>query len=173
MNILDIIIAIILVFAFVRGLLNGLFSEIASLVAIMIGIFCAANYSYIIETFLNDFQFNWSNQTLKIVSFAATFLAVVLVVILIGKVLTKIADLTALGLLNKILGGIFSTLKSIVILSVIFLFFDRFNNKIPFVKQETLEESVLYQPINSFIPTVFPNILEMEIPSLDIQDKFL
>ena len=80
---------------------------------------------------------NWSDQTNGIVAFAITFLVVVIVIIMIGKILTKIADVAALGMLNKILGGEFRT-KRALILSIIFTFFGRVNNTIPFIKQETL-----------------------------------
>ncbi len=170
MNVFDIVITVILLFAFVRGIINGFFSEVASLIAVISGVFFAIHFSYHIESFLNEFNLDWSDKTIKIVSFAITFLLVVFAVILVGKLLTKLAKLTSLGLLNKILGGVFSTLKSVLILSVIFLFFDKFNKTIPFVKEKTLEESVLYYPINSIVPTIFPSILDIENPSFNFFD---
>ena len=77
MNVFDIIIAVILLFAAVRGFMKGLFSEVASLVAIVAGVFCAIHFSYYVEYFLNDSVLKWSHQTNKIVAFAVTFLAVV------------------------------------------------------------------------------------------------
>ena len=171
MNVFDVIITVILLFTFVRGLMNGLFAEVASLVALIAGVFCAIHFSYYAEDFLNGSVLQWSAQTNKIVAFIATFLLVVFVVIFIGKVLTKLADITALGLLNKILGGIFSVLKSALILSVIFLFFDKFNRTIPFVDKEMLDESALYHPIKSIVPTLFPAILDEENPSLQFVEE--
>lgn len=172
MNVFDVIIAVILGFTFVRGLMNGFFAEVASLVALIAGVFCAIHFSYYVEDFLKGSVLEWSTQTNKIVAFVATFLFVVFVVIFIGKVLTKLADITALGLLNKILGGLFSVLKAALFLSVIFLFFDKFNRTIPFVDKKMLDESVLYHPIKSIVPTLFPAILDKENPSLQfIDDK--
>ncbi|APZ45866.1 colicin V production protein [Polaribacter reichenbachii] len=166
MNVIDIIIAVILIFAAVRGFMTGLFSSIASLVAIVAGVFCAIHFSYYVEYELNDSVLEWSHQTNKIVAFAVTFLFVVLAIIFVGKLLTKLADITALGLLNKILGGIFGALKWSLILSVIFLLFDKFNKTIPFVDKEMLDSSVLYYPVKSIIPTLFPAIMDDENPSL-------
>lgn len=172
MNVFDVIIAVILLFAFVRGLMNGLFAEVASLVALIAGVFCAIHFSYYAENFLNGSVLKWSHQTNKIVAFVVTFLFVVFAVIFVGKILTKLADITALGLLNKILGGLFSILKSALILSVIFLFFDKFNRTIPFVDKKMLDESILYYPIKSIVPTLFPAILDEENPSLQfVKDK--
>ena len=166
MNVIDIIIAVILIFAAVRGFMIGLFSAIASLVAIVAGVFCAIHFSYYLENMLNDSVLDWSHQTYKIVAFGVTFLIVVLTIIFIGKLLTKLADITALGLLNKILGAIFGALKWSLILSVIFLFFDKFNKTIPFIEKDTLDKSILYSPVKSVIPTLFPAILNEDNPSL-------
>lgn len=166
MNVIDIIITVILIFAAVRGFMIGLFSAVASLVAIVAGVFCAIHFSYHIEYLLHDTVLEWSDKTFKIVAFALTFLIVVLAIIFLGKLLTKLADITALGLLNKILGAIFGTLKWSLILSVIFLLFDKFNKTIPFVEKETLDESVLYSPVKSIIPTLFPAIMDKDNPSL-------
>lgn len=166
MNVIDIIIAVILIFAAVRGFMTGLFSAIASLVAIVAGVFCAIHFSYYVEYALNDSVLDWSHQTNKIVAFAVTFLVVVLGVIFVGKLLTKLADITALGLLNKIMGGIFGALKWSLLLSVIFLLFDKFNKTIPFVDKKMLNNSVLYYPVKSMVPTLFPSIMDKDNPSL-------
>lgn len=166
MNVIDIIIAAVLIFAAVRGFMTGLFSAVASLVAIVAGVFCAIHFSYYVEYALNDSVLEWSHQTNKIVAFAVTFLAVVLAIIFIGKLLTKLADITALGLLNKILGGVFGALKWSLLLSVIFLIFHKFNKSIPFVDKKMLDNSVLYHPVKSMVPTIFPSVMDKENSSL-------
>ena len=100
-------------------------------------------------------------------AFAVTFLGVVLAIVFIGKILTKLADITALGLINKILGAVFGSLKWALILSVLLLFFDKFNKTIPFVEKEMLDESVMFYPIKSIIPTLIPSIMDEDNPSLN------
>jgi membrane protein required for colicin V production len=166
MNIFDIIIGAILLFAMVRGFMKGFFAEVASLVAIVAGIFCAIHFSHHLEGFLSESTREWSSKTYKIMAFVITFLTVVISIIVIGKILTKLADITALGILNKILGGIFGGLKSAIILSLIFLIFDRLNSTIPFIDKETLDKSILYVPVKSIMPTLIPSILDKSNPSL-------
>lgn len=161
MNIFDIIIGVLLLFAFVRGIMKGFFAEVASLVAIIAGVFVAIHNAHYLEGYLASASYiDWSDETNRIVAFAVTFLMVVLVVIVIGKILTKIADITALGMLNKLLGGVFGTLKIALILSVVFTFFGSINSTIPFVKQETLDESILYNPVKKIAPALFPSIIK-------------
>ena len=79
------------------------------------------------------------------------------------------ADFAALGLINKILGGVFALLKSVVILSVIFVFFARINSTIPFVGKDTLDTSILYAPVKEIVPTIFPSIIR----EIDSKEKEL
>ena len=162
LNVFDIVILVILVFSFVRGFMKGFFIEVASLIAIFLGAYAAINYSGSVELLLKESVLEWSDQTFRIVSFVLTFLTVVIIVITIGKILTKLADITALGLANKLMGGVFSVLKSALILSIIFVFFGRVNDTLPFVKEETLNESTFYRPIKEIATTLFPSIIKKE-----------
>ena len=159
MNIFDIIIASLLLFGFVRGVIKGLFVEVASLVALIAGVYGAINFSYFASDFLKDYV-SWKPEYISLASFAITFVVIIVVIALLGKLLTKIADFAALGIMNKILGGIFGALKIGLILSVVFIFFGKMNNTIPFVKQETLEKSILYKPVKKIAPLIFPSIIK-------------
>ena len=159
MNIFDIVIAVILIFAFVRGFMKGFFVEIASLIALIGGIYGAIYFSYFAADILKRYV-DWSENYITLTAFAVTFIAIVIAVSSLGKVFTKMANFVALGMVNKILGGVFALLKSAVILSVIFVFIARLNNIIHFIEKETLETSVLYTPVKKIVPTIFPKIIE-------------
>jgi membrane protein required for colicin V production len=79
---------------------------------------------------------------------------------MLGKLFTKLADFAYLGWINKALGGVFGTLKLALILSVLIMIFDRFNDTIPFVNKEAKEQSILYEPIKKLAPTLFPNLIK-------------
>jgi len=159
MNVLDIIIAVLLIISFVRGILKGFFIEVASLIALIGGVYGSIHFSSFAADFLKE-KVNWSENYITLAAFAITFIVIVIAVSLLGKALTKMADLAALGLINKIFGGVFALLKSVVILSVVFVFFGRINSMLPFVKKETLDESILYQPIKTLVSNFFPSIID-------------
>jgi len=161
MNTLDIIIAALLLFGFVRGLMKGLFVEVASLVALVAGVYGAIHFSYFLGDWLKN-SLDWDEKYITLVAFAGTFVAIILVIALMGKILTKIADFASLGILNKILGGVFGALKIGLILSVIFIFFGKINDTIPFVKKESLNESILFHPVKKIAPMIFPSIIKGE-----------
>jgi membrane protein required for colicin V production len=161
MNIFDIIITALLLFGFVRGLVKGLFVEVASLVALIGGVYGAIHFSYLISNFLKEYV-TWNTEYISLAAFAITFIVIIVVISLLGKALTKIANFASLGIINKILGGVFGVLKIGLILSVVFIFFGKMNETIPFIKKETLEESILYRPVKKITPTIFPSIINGE-----------
>jgi membrane protein required for colicin V production len=164
MNIFDIIITSLLLFGFVRGLIKGLFVEVASLAALIGGVYGAIHFSYLISNFLKEYV-TWNTEYISLASFAITFVVIIVIVALLGKTLTKIANFASLGIINKILGGVFGVLKIGLILSVVFIFFGKMNDTIPFIKKQTLEESILYSPVKKISPTIFPSIIKEEAES--------
>lgn len=161
MSFLDIVIGILLVWGLYKGLKNGLFVEVASLVALIAGIYGAIHFSYITGEYLAE-RFDWSEQYLKIAAFLITFFAIIIVVNLAGKFLTKIADFAMLGLLNKVAGGIFGMLKVAVILGALLIFFERLTSSFDIINEETKQESVFYEPIKEIGALVFSLVLEDE-----------
>ena len=171
MNVFDIVIAALLIFGFVRGVMKGLFVEVASLAALIGGVYGAIHFSYFIGDFLKE-AVSWDQEYVSLAAFAGTFITIIVTIALLGKMLTKLADFAALGVINKILGGVFGAIKIGLILSVIFIFFGKMNDTIPFVKKETLDESILYAPVKKIAPTIFPSIIknedELVLPDLNI-----
>ena len=161
MNIFDIIITALLLFGFVRGLVKGLFVEVASLAALIGGVYGAIHFSYLISNFLKEYV-TWNTEYISLAAFAITFILIIVVISLLGKALTKIANFASLGIINKILGGVFGVLKIGLILSVVFIFFGKMNDTIPFIEKQTLEESILYSPVKKIAPTIFPSIINGE-----------
>lgn len=159
MNVFDIIIASLLLFGFIKGLMKGLFVEIASLVALVAGVYGAIHFSYFLGDWMESL-FDWSDQYITLTAFAGTFVVIIVVIALMGKILTKIADFASLGILNKLLGGLFGALKIGLILSVVFIFFGRMNDAIPFVSKESLDQSILFNPVKKIAPLIFPSIIK-------------
>ncbi len=161
MSVLDIILGALLLFGLINGFIKGLFVEIASLLALILGVYGAIHFSDFAADLLQS-RFDWSEKTINITAFAITFVIIVLAISLAGKALTKIADFAALGIINKLLGGVFGALKIGLILSVVLIVFDKMNRTLPFVDESELEDSVLYKPVKSLAPTIFPSIIKSD-----------
>lgn len=166
MSVIDIIIAALLLFGFIKGLLKGLFGEIAALVALVAGIYGSIHFSYFVKNQLVE-HVSWEPRYISLASFAITFIIIALSISLLGKLLTKIADFAALGLINKILGGCFGALKIGLIISVALMFFDKINKTIPFVGKEEVKQSILFEPIKQIVPSIFPDLIKGFDPTED------
>ena len=160
----------LILFGLIRGFIKGLFVEVASLVALFAGVYGSIHFSNYATAFLQS-KVDWDEKTINITAFAITFVIIVLAVALAGKALTKLADFAALGILNKILGGVFGVLKMGLILSVVLIVFNRINVLLPMASEEELENSVLYTPIKSLVPTIFPNILNADESPNETEDN--
>lgn len=159
MNFLDIVLGLLLIYGLYKGLTNGLFVEIASIIALIAGIYGAIHFSYIAADYLSN-NMNWNERYINITSFIVTFIIIVIVVHLAGKFLTKIADFAMLGLINKLAGAVFGTLKVAVIAGAVLVFFDRINSTVNFINEDTKKESILYEPIKEIGALVFSKVLK-------------
>ena len=157
MGFLDIILCALLVFAFYKGVVNGLFIELASLVSLILGIYFALKFSSFMKEILIGIV-KWNPNTIQVVAFALTFIIVVIAINLLGKFLTGIANLAFLGWLNKIGGGFFRVLKTVLIVSVVFSVFEKINYNNFIAKKETLDNSIFFNPIQKIAGYVFPSI---------------
>lgn len=161
MNTIDIVIGIILLVGAVSGFMKGLFVEVTTLVGLVLGIYGAIHFSYFLSDFLKS-SVSWDESMIQLVSFAGTFLIILIVLILLGKTMTKIAETLALGFFNKIVGAVFGFLKYALILSIVLLVYDEINASLRFVEKEKTESSILYEPIKNLAPTLFPKIVKVE-----------
>lgn len=159
MNFLDIIFGVLLLLGLWKGLKNGLLIEIASIIALIAGIYGAIQFSYITGNYLSD-RMEWNEQYISITAFIITFIIIVLIVHVIGKLLTKILDLAMLGLFNKIAGGIFGVLKVAVILGAFLIFLEGLTFNLSFLDEEVKNESKLYQPLKQIGAFVFDSVLQ-------------
>lgn len=158
MSVIDIVLGALILFGLVRGFMKGFFVEVSSLIALVAGIYGAIHFSNFAAEFLQT-KTEWNEKTINIVAFAVTFIIIVLAIALAGKALTKLADFAALGIINKLLGGVFGALKIALILSVVLNIFDKLNSTITFVDEENIEETILYKPVKEIFPMIFPNLL--------------
>lgn len=155
MHWLDIALLIPLLLAAWRGFRRGLILELATLVGLGLGIFIGLRFSNFAADLLTE-NLDIQGEHLPILSFAITFLAVVIAVFLLGKMLEKVIKIMALSFLNKLAGLSFSVLKVALILSVIIVIFDRFNHDLEFIKNSELENSLSYRYLKSGGELVLP-----------------
>ncbi len=157
MSFLDIILGVLLIYAMYNGLKNGFFVEFASLISLVVGIFIAIKFSYLLRSIIES-HVSWSPKVIEITAFGLTFLIVLIAINTLAKVFTGIADFAYLGWLNKLGGAAFSVLKTVLMLSIVFNLFQKININNFIVKQETLDNSMFYNPIQELSKFIYPSL---------------
>lgn len=164
MNFLDIIIIIPIIWGAYKGFSKGLISELSTLTALILGIWGAISFSSFIANFLIN-NFNFSDKYVPIISFALTFILIIIAVHFIAKLLTKLIKAVSLNFLNKITGAAFGILKFGLIISIVIVIINKINSDLKFMSVETTNNSILYKPIEKISTTVFPSLKDFNAKS--------
>lgn len=157
MSFFDIIVAALLAFSLYKGIKNGLFVEVASFISLLLGIYIAIKFSSFMKELIMK-HVSWNPNTIQITAFILTFILVVIGIYFLAKILTGIADFAFLGLPNKLGGGFFRILKTILILSIFIALFEKINFNNTFAKKETLDHSIFYNPVKKVAAFVYPSV---------------
>lgn len=139
---LDIFIGIILILALVRGLMNGFVKELASTIGFLLGLFVAATCYQTLGEYLTV-DGSEVNMFTSIVAFLLLWIIVPIIFGLLATLITKALDLTALGIANRIGGGILSMAKYLVLLSCVLNVMVSLN----ILNNERTEGSVMLEPV--------------------------
>ncbi|MDZ7739318.1 MAG: CvpA family protein [Bacteroidales bacterium] len=157
MNYIDIIILVLLAWALFRGFKNGLFIEIASIAALVLGIWGSIRFSWFTQNKLVEY-FDMQGQYTGLVAFIITFIIIVVLVHFLAKAMDKLMKAVALGFIVRLLGMLFAVLKTILILSIIFVVLNTIDQKAQFLPEDKISESKFYNPVADFAPLLFPII---------------
>ncbi|MGZ4053476.1 MAG: CvpA family protein [Bacteroidia bacterium] len=165
MNYLDIILCIPLVWGLYKGFTKGLIIEAATMIAFALGVRGGITFSNYIAIKISS-SFDWHSPYLPIVSFAATFLAIVIIVYFIAKLVQRMVEGMALSAVNKIGGAIFGALKFAMVMSVVIFMIDALEESYPMISFKTKEESLLYKPVGLIAPTLIPALNKEKMKTL-------
>ena len=143
MNMLDVIVIICLGYGLIRGLIKGFIVEVSGVIAIFFGVLGAFKFT----SLFTQFVFKYVDLDPKIVQgicFLILFIGIVYGISLLAKMITKTLQIIALGLLNRIMGGLFGLIKWFVIISSLVLVFNQIESVISFIPQAYIAESIAY-----------------------------
>ncbi len=151
--IIDIVFAIILVFAFIKGMSKGLIVALFSIAGFIIGLAAALKLSATVAVYLAGSS-TGPNKWLPFVSFIIVFAIVLLLVRLGAKLIQKSVEFVMLGWLNRLGGFIFFAILYCLIYSV-FLFYI---TQLHLVSDAIIQSSVTYPYLKPLAPLVLEAI---------------
>ena len=151
--IIDIAFVLVMMLAVFKGFSKGLILGIFSMLAFIIGLAAALKLSVVVASYLKDSAGSLS-KWLPLISFTLVFLAVVLLVKLLARVIKRTMQFAMLGWLDK-LGGI---LLYVIFYTIIFSIFLFFAAKLYLIQPLTIQDSKIYPYVAPWGPKVMDNL---------------
>lgn len=151
MGFIDILFIIIFVYAIWAGYRSGLVVELCGILGVILGVWAAYKFSDRIFDY-----FNVESGVARIVGYVMIVVAVLLLVAMLAKLVSKVLDFSGLGIVNRLLGSAASLVKVVIVVSMFVMVFDTLNRSTRWVGNQKIDESTFYKPILGFSGTVFP-----------------
>lgn len=159
MTYIDLLILVPLLWGAVRGFMKGFIISISGLLALILGIYGAILLSDRLGAYLAE-SHGLEGAMMPTIAFSLVFLAIVVGVHFLGRLIQKGMNLVSLGFVNKLAGGLFGVLKAALILSVVILLLEKVDAHFAILPQEQLAESTLYGPVSDLTQEYFPRIAD-------------
>ena len=134
MILIDLIIIVIVIYAFIKGFSKGLVNEMASFLGLLIGALISYSFSDELSEIINNYikkdspLYVISPKVWNILSFIILFITTSLMFTIAGKSLTKLVKYISLSTINRILGGLFSVFKFLIIIVSISMVINYFSD---------------------------------------------
>ncbi|MCF8371185.1 MAG: CvpA family protein [Bacteroidales bacterium] len=154
-NYVDIVLAIPLLWFCFKGFKNGLIIEAASLAALFLGVYGAYRFSGYTTVLLIE-KVGLESEYISLISFAITFILIVIAVHFLAKLIDRFIKAVALGFINRLLGLLFGVAKFAFIISIILGLINHFDKEEKVISPKLKQESLLYEPLSKFAPMIFP-----------------
>ena len=159
MNYLDLILVGLILYGAVKGFFKGFIIESASLLALLLGVVCALLFSASLGNLLTTY-FKDSPIPPAGVIFFGVFIAVIIGVNLLARLITKLLKMAALGFVNRVFGAVFGGLKFALALSAVLLLIDQCSFLFQFFDTQILDETWLSHPLKSLGKSLFEWVVE-------------
>lgn len=167
MMILDLIIAIPILYFGYKGAVNGLVKEVLNIVGITLAIFLTFNYLDVFTGLIAP-MFEDDASYVPFVSGVILFIGTLGAVAIIAYATKEFLKAVKLSLLNRMLGAAFGALKSGIVVSAVLLLLAGFN--IP--ADEARNESYLYPAVIYLAPLTY-NTVALVYPGAENYSKTL
>jgi membrane protein required for colicin V production len=155
--IIDIILAIPLVWALWAGFRNGVIVQVGGIVGLLLGVWLAFRYGAQVGAW-----FNINDTVDNVIGFVIIVVATVVVIGLIGRLLKGVFRFAGLAVLDRLGGALLSLLKVGLILGLLLWSFGRLSHSLEWDKAKRIEQAYLYKPLTSIAEFTFPYMEKMK-----------
>lgn len=152
-NIVDGIVLATVAFGIWRGFVTGIIRELSQVFGLFAAFALAIHFMRPFGAFLVHVVniVDVPQEGAALVGFLTIFVGVYLLVYIVARLLERVADGLKMGALNKMLGGIVGGFKTILVLSIAFVFLGQMG----FPGKKTQSRSYLYGSVEAVAPEVW------------------
>lgn len=160
LGILDFIILIVILASAIYGAFKGFISQIVSIASLLLGVWCAFKFSDFAALQIKKY-FEMGETAIYIAAFILVLVLVIIAGNIIGMAIEKIVHLSLLGWLNRLLGILFSSIKWIIIMSLIAYIINYIYDSWNLLPDSFPGKSQLYQQLTNLSEIIFPYLKSM------------
>ena len=157
MSAFDILVVVILAVGLIRGYKRGFLSQLAGLVGLVAGLLIARAL-YISAGEYLAVKVGTSVMLGQVLAFFLIWIAVPMILSLIANLLTKALQVVCLDFINRLLGAVLGGMKYLLLLSLLLQLVAFVDPEGEVVSRETMENSELYDMVESFSGIFIPVI---------------
>ncbi len=151
MNIIDIILLVVALWAIYDGVRDGLLVQIGGVVGLVVGAWLAFRYAERVGIW-----FGMHGAEASVAGFIAVLIVAIIVITLGSRLLRGVFRWTGLGIFDSLFGAALSVLKMAVIASLVIAAIDTLNVNYSLIGREKIENSKAYLPLRNFSTKIFP-----------------
>ena len=117
---IDIVVGILILLLGIKGVVNGFIKEFFGLAGILLGVYIASVYAKTMGTWISDNIYTFSNPSaINLIGFIVLLVGIWILCLILAEIAQRLIQISALGLINRILGFCFGAAKIFVVFAII------------------------------------------------------
>lgn len=142
MNVLDIVLALPLLFFIYQGWRQGLVRAVATLAGLLAGIWAAGHLTQLVAEMLG-----LKGENAVLIAFVVCFVGALVLAWLLGRMVEGLMKAAKLSVVNRLAGAALGAVKALCILAVLLNTTVMLDRDEAILKHRQKEESLLYKPV--------------------------
>ncbi|WP_298650776.1 CvpA family protein [uncultured Proteiniphilum sp.] len=155
MNWFDLTVGILLLIAFINGYRKGLIMQLVGLATIVLAAIFGGRLAQTILPEINRL-IDLSPEAARVLSFILAFVAIAVVLSLVGKILQRFIDVVLLSFFNRLLGAVIAAGTMMLFLSIILNLMLMLDQHEQVINKKTKEESFFFGRVEAVVPAIVP-----------------
>ncbi|MFK8055411.1 MAG: CvpA family protein [Saprospiraceae bacterium] len=163
---IDLVFAVIAAFGFYWGYSRGIIRTVVSVAALFIGFVLAVRFAPQTTEVIAKLFKTPAEGALPLIGFVVTFVLVLLILRLVANAIEKVLTTLKLNFLNKVAGGLATSILATLIFSILLIFVNSAN----LISEEAKDTSMTYSSLEAFPDQAYA-VLGKAKPALeDVRD---